>query len=227
MTDDTPTQRIPEAEDATGDLVEERKKSKALLFTLVGVGAALLIAIIVLLIILFGGNASGDPQADPTTSESPSESPTPSDSPTPTESATPSATPTPTPTPTTAPPPPPPDTSPGFASFNLQTGTVTCQSPPAGDPGDAPVLPPSPQMRFTWSAKNAQSVWFIFGTDDAASAGAFQVPLNGDQDDVYGSSGSMPFPCPQTEQKMTLTVVGNNGQHVNKTFTVKNNGYTG
>jgi hypothetical protein len=224
MSDDTPTQRMPEAPDAAGELVEERQKSKALLYTLIGVGAALLIAIVVLLIILFGGGDKATPGSTPTASDTPTTSPTPSDSPTPTESATP--TPTPTPTPTAAPP-PPPDTSPGFASFSLQTGTVTCQSPPAGDPGDAPVLPPSPQMRFTWSAKNAQSVWFIFGTDDAASAGAFEVPLNGDQDDVYGSSGSMPFPCPQTEQKMTLTVVGNNGQHVNKTFTVKNNGYTG
>ncbi|WP_309711919.1 hypothetical protein [Pseudolysinimonas sp.] len=219
MTDDTPTQRIPETTDAAGELVEERQKSKALLFTLVGVGAALLIAIIVLLIILFGGG-SGDPQATPSSSDSPSASPTPSDSPTPTESATPTSTPTPTPT---AAPPPPPDTSPGLASFTLATQNVQCQSPPA--PGGGGVVPPNPQVRFNYTSKNASSVWFVFGTSDAADAGAFPMPLSGNQDDVYGSPNSLEFPCYQAEQKYTITVVGNNGQHVSKTFTVKNTGY--
>lgn len=221
MSDDTPTQRIPQGENPVEELDEERKKSRTLLFVLIGVGAALLIAIIVLLIILFGGK--GTPSAGPTSSNTPSATPTTSDSPTP------SATPTPTPTPTVEPepeptqaPPPPPDNSPGFASFNA-TNSVNCQSP---NP-DVPVQPLPPQIKFSWSAKNAQSVWFVFGSEDAADAGAFQVPLSGDQDDVYDASDSFPFPCPSGEQKMTLTVVGNNGQHVNKTFTVRNNGYTG
>ena len=51
MSDDTPTQRLPQGE-AAEELAEERTKSRTLLFVLIGVGAALLIAIIVLL--LFG-----------------------------------------------------------------------------------------------------------------------------------------------------------------------------
>jgi hypothetical protein len=52
------------------------------------------------------------------------------------------------------------------------------------------------------------------------------VPKSGNQDDVYGSPGSMEFPCYQGQQKYTLTVVGTNGEHFNKSFTVKNTGYT-
>lgn len=212
MTDDTPTQRLPETTDATGELVEERKKSKALLFTLVGVGAALLIAIIVLLIILFSsGQATPDSSATP--SDTPTTSPTPSDSPTPTESATP--TPTPTPTPTAAPP-PPPDTSPGFASFS-QGQTVFCNATPG--PGYTP-----PTISFNYTAKNASSVWFLFGEGDAADAQAFPMPISGNQNDVYGGGTPIEYPCGQATAKYTLTVVGNNGQHVSKTFTVKNTG---
>ncbi len=213
MTDDTPTQRLPETTDANGELVEERKKSKALLFTLVGVGAALLIAIIVLLIILFGGNGGGDPQATPSSSDTQSASPTPSDSPTPTESATP----TPTPTPTAAPP-PPPDTSPGFASFN-RGETVFCNS--TNPPGYT-----TPGISFTYTAKNASSVWFLFGEGDAADAQAFPMPISGNQGDVYGGGTKVEYPCGAETAKFTLTVVGTNGQHVNKTFTVTNIGDT-
>lgn len=214
MTDDTPTQRLPETTDAAGELVEERQKSKALLFTLIGVGAALLIAIIVLLIILFGGGGSGDPQATPTASDTESASPTPSDSPTPTESATPSSTPTPTPT---AAPPPPPDTSPGFASFS-RGATVFCN-------GTFPPGYVTPSITFNYTAKNASSVWFLFGEGDAADAQAFPMPISGNQNDVYGGS-PVEYPCGAATAKFTLTVVGTNGQHVSKTFTVTNNGDT-
>jgi len=213
MSDDTPTQRLPQGS-AESELVEERKKSRALLYILIGVGAAILIALIVVLVMLF--TRDGDPESAPTPTTTTSSSPTPSDSPTPSE--------TPTPTPTAdPPPPPPPDTSPGFASFNLSTQNVQCQSPPA--PGGGGVIPPNPQVRFNWTAKNAQAVWFVFGTSDAADAGAFPLPLSGNQDDVYHSANSMEFPCYQAEQKYTITVVGNNGQHVSKTFTVKNTGW--
>ena len=217
MSDDTPTQRLPQGS-AESELVEERKKSRTLLYILIGVGAAILIALIVVLVMLF--TRDGDPESAPTPTTTTSSSPTPSDSPTPSESPTPTPTPTPTADP---PPPPPPDTSPGFASFNLSTQNVQCQSPPA--PGGGGVIPPNPQVRFNWTAKNAQAVWFVFGTSDAADAGAFPLPLSGNQDDVYHSANSMEFPCYQAEQKYTITVVGNNGQHVSKTFTVKNTGW--
>lgn len=216
MSDDTPTQRLPQNE--TGDeLVEERKKSRALLFVLIGVGAALLVAIIVLLIILFGGGG-GTPSADPTASNTPSATPTQSDSPTP------SATPTPTPTPTVEPeptqaPPPPPDTSPGFASFS-RAATVSCNTAP-GAPGYTP-----PGISFSYTAKNASSVWFLFGEGDAADAQAFPMPISGNQGDVYGGGSTVQYPCPQESAQFTLTVVGTNGQHVSKTFTVTNTGDT-
>jgi flagellar basal body-associated protein FliL len=204
MSDDTPTQRLPETTDAAGELVEERQKSKALLFTLIGVGAALLIAIIVLLIILFGGGR-GTPDSTATPSDTPTVSPTPSDSPTP----------TPTPTATAAPP-PPPDTSPGFASFS-QGQTVFCNATPG--PGYT-----TPGISFTYTAKNASSVWFIFGEGDAADAQAFPMPISGNQGDVYGGGSKVEYPCGAATAKFTLTVVGTNGQHVSKTFTVTNTG---
>jgi hypothetical protein len=215
MSDDTPTRRMPEAPDAAGELVEERQKSKALLYTLIGVGAALLIAIVVLLIILFGGGDKATPGSTPTASDTPTTSPTPSDSPTPTESATPPPTPTPTPT---AAPPPPPDTSPGFASFS-QGQTVSCNQ--ENPPGYTP-----PGISFSYTAKNASSVWFLFGEGDAADAQAFPMPISGNQGDVYGGGQKIEYPCGAETAKFTLTVVGNNGQHVNRTFTVTNTGDT-
>lgn len=211
MSDDTPTQRLPQGSDG-GELAQERKKSRALLFVLIGVGAALLVAIVVLLILLLG-NTTGTPSASPSPTVTDSTSPTPSDTPSP--SATPEPTPTPTPSETQAPP-PPPDTSPGFASFN-QGQTVSCNNSP-GAPGYTP-----PGISFNYTAKNASSVWFLFGEGDAADAQAFPMPISGNQDDVYGGS-TVEYPCGAATAKFTLTVVGNNGQHVSKTFTVKNNG---
>jgi hypothetical protein len=213
MSDDTPTQRLPQSGDA-GELVEERKKSRTLLFILIGVGAALLIAIIVLIVILVTPRAGTVPVAD--TTPPPTSSATPSDSPSPT--------PTPTPTPTVSesaapPPPPPPDTSPGFAAFSAPS--VKCPEPV--DSGEE--MGPPAIIKFSYTAKNAQSVWFIFGNEDAADQGVFEMPLTGDQDDIYGSADPIYFPCNGASTTMTLTVVGNNGEHVNKTFTITNNGY--
>jgi hypothetical protein len=219
MTDDTPTQRIPEAEDATGELVEERKKSKALLFTLVGVGAALLVTIVVLLVIAFNPRPGTVPVADPTPVVIPSESPTPNESPTPTPTPTPTATPTPSETSAPPPPPPPPDTSPGFASFSAPS--VECPEPvESGEEMGPPAL-----ITFSYKAKNAQSVWFIFGNEDAANQGIFEMPLQGNQTHIYDNNDPIYFPCNAASTTMTLTVVGNNGEHVNKTFTITNNGY--
>jgi hypothetical protein len=212
MSDDTPTQRLPQSGDG-GELAEERKKSRTLLFVLIGVGAALLIAIVVLLALLLGGDkGSGDPSATPT--ETTSTSPTPSDSPTPSATPTPVVTPEPTPSETEEPP-PPPDTSPGFASFS-RGESVFCNATPG--PGYTP-----PGISFNYTAKNASSVWFLFGEGDAADAQAFPMPISGNQNDVYGGS-PVEYPCGAATAKFTLTVVGTNGQHVSKTFTVKNIG---
>jgi hypothetical protein len=214
MSDDTPTQRLPQSGGDAGELVEERKKSRALLFVLIGVGAALLVAIIVLVVTLTSPRAGTIPVADTTPPATPSA--------TPTDTPTPTATPTPTPTPTpseTAPPPPPPDTSPGFASFSAPN--VECPEPvDSGEEMGPPAL-----IEFSYKAKNAQSVWFIFGNEDAADQGIFEMPLQGNQTHIYDNNDPIYFPCNGATTTMTLTVVGNNGQHVNKTFTITNNGY--
>ncbi len=67
-------------------------------------------------------------------------------------------------------------------------------------------------------------MWFIFGNSDAADAGAFPMPLSGNQDDVYDAGSKVEYPCGAASAEFTLTVVGNNGQHVSKTFTVTNTG---
>jgi hypothetical protein len=84
---------------------------------------------------------------------------------------------------------------------------------------------PPALIEFSYKAKNAQSVWFIFGNEDAADQGIFEMPLQGNQTGIYDNNDPIYFPCNGASTTMTLTVVGNNGEHVNKTFTITNNGY--
>lgn len=201
----------------SGELTEEKKKNRALLIIIGAVGAILVAAVIVLLIFVLGGNGTtGGSNVDPSNSQSASPTPTESDSPTPsaTPSDPPSATPAPTVTVTAAPPPPPPS-GPAFTVFAPDT-TVTCQY---GNPPN--FSPPPPKIEVRWETQKASQVWFIMGTDDAVNSGFMQVPTAGDE-------GNFPYeidyPCNQTSQKFTMTILGTNGQHVSKTWTVKNNG---
>jgi hypothetical protein len=197
MSDDTPTQRLPETTDATGELVEERQKSKALLFTLVGVGAALLIAIIVLLIILFGGGTA-TPDSTPTASDTPTTSPTPSDSPTPTASATP--TPTPTPTPTADPPPPPPPSI--IVSY-------TASKTDAGCTDDVSSIP----LTFNWNTTGS-NVSFGVATDFADSQ-----PYQTNLPPVGGIT--VDYQCSNATTKFSIAVFHNGNVIDRKTITVK------
>lgn len=210
MTDDTPTQRLPEA-DAAGGPAEERKKSNALLFTLIGVGSALLIAIIVLLIILFGGQASGDPHAMPTSSDTPSATPSESPSPTPTPTPTPSA---------TVPPPPPPSNATEINSFTVSNQTVHCNT-------EAPNPSPQP-ISFSWDTSNADTVYFGVNTNDASQGPLFDnLPQDGNsQDDFPAGYNDFEYPCPSEQTQYTLTVVGPGGAKASKTVTVTNKGDT-
>ncbi|MBN9607122.1 MAG: hypothetical protein J0G30_10975 [Actinomycetales bacterium] len=161
MSDDTPTQRLPESagdaptqrlapvDDGT-ELRRERGRSRGLLIALVVGGAVLLLVVVVLLILLLGDRG---PAPVPTSSATP----TASLSPSPTPSATPSASPSPTPTPTeTVAPPPPPPPSP-IVSYTVSTRNVDCSS---GDP-----VP----LTFNWNT-TGESVTFAVGTDTAESA---------------------------------------------------------
>lgn len=181
MSDDTPTQRLPETTDASGELVEERMKSKALLFTLVGVGTALLIAIIVLLILLFGGNGTSGPQPSPSDSDTPSASPAPSDSPTPTESAT--------PTPTAAPPPPPPPSP--IISYTVSATDAGCSASEISN-GDLKTL------TFSWDT-TGNSVNFGIATDFADTE-PYETNLNPDD------SISVNYICSNETTKFSIAV---------------------
>jgi hypothetical protein len=119
------------------------KKNRALLYWLIGIGAALLVAVIVLLVLLFsGGGDEPEPTAEPTPSATPTEQPTPS--------AEPTQEPTPTPEPTQAP------AGPTFATFSAPT-SANC----AEDDDEAP-------LSFSWSSDDAVRAYLGVGTQNAA-----------------------------------------------------------
>jgi cytoskeletal protein RodZ len=218
MSDDTPTQKFPSASDEVKeDLQEEKQKSKGLLIGLIAAGALLLVAIVVL--VFFLGRATGQPQAGDTQTSTPSAS----DGPTPGASETPGALPTPTAVPTeepvddgddAAPPPPPPPTGAAFTTFSPKS-QVRCEfSAPGFDP-------PTPIVEISWKTVRADSAWIVQGTSDAADSGFMQIPLNGNQSDFQYE---LQFPCFQANATFTITLVGSDGHHVSKSWTIKNTG---
>ncbi len=214
MSDDTPTVRFeqPGEPDLPGspDADDGRKaKSRTLLIALSILGAVLLIVVVILLTLLFArgmGGPNTDPAADVSTSPSASETPSPSPSETPSE--TPSASPSASPS---APPPPPPEaTGPRFKTFNFPAS----QSCSAGGPDFPPTIP---MVTVSWTTAGADEAWFIRGTDDAASSQYMQIPLNGNQSNFqYEQQVS----CSGTTDTYTITLVGPDGKHVSKTWTV-------
>ena len=109
-------------------------------------------------------------------------------------------------TPSSQPPPPPP---PGeFTSFAAPE-TQRCNSHGKGHQNT--------DLQVSWSTTDATEVWVAAGTQDAVSAGTEQVPLSGNQD-------SLPMPleldCGSRTSTFTLTLVGDDGAHVSKTWTV-------
>lgn len=204
MSDDTPTQRIPQDE-LGEELVEERKKSRTLMYILIGIGAVLIIAIIVLLIFLFGGN-NGAATADPTTSSSPSASPTESATPTPT--ATPTPEPVPTVTVTAAPPQPADDGNVKVQSFSVSP--TTCNTP-----GETVTL------QVKWKSTNGNIAYFGVNTGDAQSAGmGWDLPASGSDADFPAGYSPYQVTCPTDTVNYTITVVGN-GSKASKTVTLR------
>jgi hypothetical protein len=200
MSDNTPTERFetPPAARAAG--VEG--KSRRLLYILIGVGAALLIAIVILLIALLtrtsGDEGSTGAKPSPSVSASESASPTPSVTP----SVTPSEVPTPSATPTEdAPPPPPPPTGP-VKNYSVDKTKVNCNGKTT-----AP-------MHFSWDATGV-NLWFGVGTDNAKNAPYDNYPLTYELDFDYqcGQAGN--------QQKYTITVEQANGDLLSKTIVVK------
>ena len=216
MSDDTPTQRLPE-QNAPGEIYEElgeeRQKSRGLLIGLI-VAGALLVAAIAVIVIIFLGKGAGANQADPTTVPTDSSSPVATDTSAPSD--TPSDTPTPQPTETQAPPPPPPPPATGaaFTSFSPKS-QVACSK---GGPG---FTPDPPAIQISWATVRADSAWIVQGTSDAADSQFMQIPLNGNQSNFQYT---LQFPCFQANATYTITLVGTDGKHVSKSWKVTNTG---
>jgi hypothetical protein len=208
MSDDTPTQRLPEpgvtpteqlSTTPQGELVEERQRSRGLLIGLVIAGVLLLVAIIVLVSFLLGGTPS------PTVTSTGSPAPLASGQPTP------STTPTSTPSETAAPPQP---TGAAFTAFSPVT-EVSCSR------GGPDFTPEPPAIRISWQATRTASAWIVQGTSDAADSGFMQIPVSGDES---GFPYPLQFPCFQDDTVFTITLVGTDGVHVSKSWTVTNVG---
>ena len=201
MSDPTPTERIE-----TGAPAAE-KRPKGLLYALIGVAGLLIVGLIVLVIALLpkappqqvsaespspGSSASSEPRASAAASESPTASPSAS------AGQTNAA--------------PPPDTKPHFTSFNVPKTESGCAS--------GPNYSFTPKTKFSWATKNAASVWFIYGTQDAADQGYMKLPKAGNQDDLQ--YGAPDFPCGKGNKFVfTITIVGTDGSHLSKTGVTK------
>jgi hypothetical protein len=212
MSDNTPTERFdltPTGQE-TGD-VAVAKKSNTLLYVLVGIGVLLLLGILAVLISTIA-NGSGQPIAAVTPSPSASESasPTPSETPSEAPSEAPPASAAPSASATSAP--PVADTKPGFTSFVAPKSTAACSS--------GPNFTFSPTIKVSWKTKNAQSVWFVQGTSDAVDSQYLELPTNGNQNNFPDPIPE--FPCMQSSATYTLTILGTDGSHVSKSWTVKN-----
>ncbi|HEY5230371.1 MAG TPA: hypothetical protein VIJ11_05730 [Galbitalea sp.] len=206
MSDDTPTERFDAQTPPTAPAEVKQKSRLPILLGIVG--GVLLLTVILLLVLLLKGQ--GTPLAAGTSN--PIASPTPSVSTSPTTAPS-----TPTPTPvashTTAPPPPPPQsTDAAFTKFIVQTAINSCSSGPyyTGTP---------PTVNVTWATIRADSAWIVQGTSDAAVSGFMQIPLNGNQSSF---AYSLDFSCGEPSDTYTITLVGSNGKHVSKSWTIKN-----
>ncbi len=226
MSDNTPTQRFdqasgdapterfdgvvtppPRAPDAPPGGAGEGKGSRRLLVTLIVVGVALLLAILIVLFVLLarGNGATVIPSASasmtPNTAPSMAPSPTPSVTPTSTTTATKSAV------------PPPAPTTLAITSFTAKL-TAQCDSK-TGNPV---------YLKVAWASKNGIAAYFGVNTADAETGGqGWTLPPSGNQNDFPSGYVPFVFPCGNTSQNYTITIVGN-GTKQSKTVKVVNTG---
>lgn len=213
MSDD-PTQRLdmsPGGEPAP-DAAATSRDRRTLLIVLIVIGAAVLIGLIVTVVLLLLG--TGRPQALATASATPT---TAGAEPTPVAT---SAVPRPTATSTadgsgsqsggTTPQP----TGGVFTAFTAPA-TVRCEAPATN------FTPPPIKVRVSWQTIRTDSVWFVQGTSDAADSQYMQVPVSGSQEDF---PYEVDFACGSASATYNLTLVGSDGRHVQKIWTVTNTG---
>ena len=205
MSDDTPTQRF-DAQPPVATSGEPKKKSR--LAVILGIVGGILLLVVILLVVLLV-KSQGTPQAAgtniPIATTTPSATPTVTTPPvTPTASQSTSH--------TTAPPPPPTSTDAAFTKFVVQTAINSCSSGPyyTGTP---------PTVNVTWATVRTDSAWIVQGTSDAADSGFMQIPVSGNQSNF---PYEIDFSCDTPSSTYTITLVGSNGKHVSKSWTIKN-----
>jgi hypothetical protein len=206
VSDNTPTERFDAPQAASGDAAVRRPNR--LLYVLIALGLALLLALIVVIVLMLNrGNgqlvSAGSPSPNPNISDGPSVSASTAPSLSKNESPSPSASQT-----KAA---PKPDTKPHFTTFNVPKEESGCSK------ADNFVFYPT--VKVKWAAANAESVWFVQGTDDAADSQYLKLPIKGNQDDFPDNSAPQ-FPCNGQPATYTLTIVGTDGSHYSKHWTV-------
>jgi hypothetical protein len=153
--------------------------------------AVLVVAAIVILVVILDTRLSAQSQPAATGSAS----------------ATPSVAAAPSPTHTSAPPPAAPPAAAGtFTTFVVPQAQGGC-----GRNG-------SPTVMVTWATSNAKSVWIQQGSVDAAAGGGTQLPLQGDQSNV---PTTFTVNCDARFNTYSITLVGDDGAHVSKTWTIR------
>lgn len=203
MSDETPTESMPSAEQA------KSANSRTALIVVSIIAGILLLAVTVLLTLFLSGLGKTDEQPAPSLDPSPSASVEPSESPSASAepegeaSAAPSEQPTETTTPPAPPPPPPPATGPVFTAFSpANNKSVGCSS--SGD---------SVPVTFTWTSTGANEAAFGVGTTDAF-AGPLETGL------PASGSYTWNYQCGNATQLYTVSIKGASGQ-TNKTITLK------
>jgi hypothetical protein len=170
------------------------------------VAAAVVVFVVVLQTRNSGGLSVGLQTPLPTTS---APSPTPVQAQAPVAQSTPVAQPSP---PQAAPPP----VAPSFTTFAVPRSEHGC-SKKTGGGGQAQ----SVSVQVAWATANATSVWIAEGSSDAANAQFMQLPTSGNQTNF---SSPISYDCSQPSSTYTMTLVGTDGDHVSKTWTVINGG---
>lgn len=72
-------------------------------------------------------------------------------------------------------------------------------------------------VQVTWETSNATQVWVAPGMADAATVGSQQVPLSGNQDSF---SSPLALDCNGRSNTFTMTLIGADGAHASRTWTV-------
>ena len=99
---------------------------------------------------------------------------------------------------------------------SLSAADVQCPQQPSDAPNASPV--PDPEATISWSTSGGTEAWFGIQTRDAQSAPYSSEPLSG--------SISVHFPCTESSQLYTVTVVGAGG-NASRSVTVHNIGAVG